>query len=182
SRYQDPEKRQVRYFVIDRKQAEAKVTVTPTDLQKYYSTHQDQYRTQERVKVRHILISTPVPGPDSKVNEKAVEAARTKAADILKQLKNGADFAEMARKNAQDSTAKEGGELGWIVRGQMAPQFEEAAFALSKGQMSDLVQGSFGFEIIQVEDKEESRLKPFRDVSDEVEKAVKTQKSGEWLG
>jgi peptidyl-prolyl cis-trans isomerase D len=186
SKYENsiPEKRQVRYFVIDRKQAEAKVTVTPSDQQQYYGTHQNQYKTQERVKARHILINTPVPGPDGKVDEKAVEAARTKATDILKQLKNGADFAEMARKYSQDSTAKDGGELGWTVKGQgqMAAQFEDAAFAMSKGQMSDVVQNSFGFEIIQVEDKEDAHVKPFSEVRDEVEKAVKVQKAGDWLG
>jgi peptidyl-prolyl cis-trans isomerase D len=177
-----PEKRQVRYFVIDHKQAEAKTTVTPSDLQQYYGTHQDQYKTQERVKARHILINTPVPGPDGKVDEKAVEAAKIKAADILKQLKNGSDFAEMAKKNSQDSSGKEGGDLGWIVRGQMVAPFEKAAFSMSKGQMSDLVQSDFGFHIIQVEDKEDAHVKSFSEVRDEVEKAVKAQKAGDWLG
>jgi peptidyl-prolyl cis-trans isomerase D len=180
----NPEKRQVRYFVFDRKQADANSTFTTSDLQKYYSEHQDQFRTQERIRVRHIWIKTPIAGDDGKVDEKALAAAKNKAADLLKQLKNGADFAELAKKNSEDTTAAAGGELGWIVKGDkgIQPEFESAAFAMSKGQMSDLVQTSVGIHIIQVEDKEDSHLKPYGDVKDEVEKAVKTRKAGEWLG
>ena len=181
--YTNPEKRQIRYFVIDRKQGESKVTVTPADLQQYYSAHQDQYRTKERVKVRHIVVKTPIAGPDGKVDEKAIQAARNKALDILKQLKNGADFAEMAKKYSEDTTAAAGGELGWNVKGEtsLRTEFENAAFAMNKGQMSDLVQTDFGFHIIQVEDKEAVRVKSFSEVRDEVDKAVTARKTGDWL-
>jgi peptidyl-prolyl cis-trans isomerase D len=167
----NPEKRQVRYFVFDRKQAEANSTYTPSDLLQYYDAHKDQFRTQDRIKVRHILIKTPVADKDGKVDEKAVAAAKTKALDLLKQLKNGADFAELAKKNSEDSTAAAGGEFqGWIVKGDpgIQPEFESAAFTMGKGQMSDLVQTSFGFHIIRVDDKEESHQKPYTDVKDEV--------------
>ena len=173
-----PEKRVVRYFVIDRRQAESRTTVTPTDLQKYYSDHQQNYQTPERVKVRHILIETPA-GADPKV----IDAAKAKAEDILKQLKNGADFADLAKKYSDDPGSKtQGGELGWIVRGQMVPPFENASFAMNKGQMSDLVKSNFGFHIIQVEDKQQAHLKSFAEVRDEIEKAVKDQKAGDVLG
>lgn len=184
ARYENsiPEKRQVRYFVIDRKLAEAKATVTASDLQDYYSTHPDQYRVEGTVKVRHILVKTPIPGPDGKVDPKGVDAARAKAEGLLKQLKNGADFAELAKKNSDDTTAKDGGELGWIKKGEMVAPFENAAFSMNKGQMSDLVQSSFGFHIIQTEDKKDAHLRPFSEVRDEVEKNVKTQKVGAALG
>jgi peptidyl-prolyl cis-trans isomerase D len=185
ARYENsiPEKRQVRYFVIDRKLAEGKATVTASDLQQYYSLHQDQYRGSERVKVRHILVQTPSAGPDGKPDQKALDAARAKAEDLLKQLKNGADFAEMAKKNSDDPESKiRGGELDWIVRGQMVPPFENAAFSMNKGQMSDLVQSSYGFHIIQTEDKQDAHLKSFSEVKDEIEKIVKAQKVGAALG
>src|SRR5262249_51702403 len=133
-----PEKRQVRYFVINDKQAQGKVTITPTDIDQYYRSHEEQYRVPDRVKARHILIKAPGPGPDSKVDQKAADAARAKAADILKQVKAGGDFAELAKKNSDDPGSKDkGGELGWFEKGQMVPAFENAAFSMNKGQISD---------------------------------------------
>lgn len=179
TRYQNsiPEKRQVRYFLISEKDAENKVTVTPTELEQYYRDHQDQYRTPDRVKVRHILIQTPKPGPDGKIDQKGVDAARAKAEDILKQIKAGTDFAELAKKNSDDPGSKEqGGELGWIVKGQTVPEFEKAAFGMNKGQTSDLVQTSYGFHIIQTEDKEVAKVKSLAEVKDSIEQTLKQQK------
>ena len=180
ARYENsiPEKRQVRYFVIDQKQAESKAAVTSSDLQQYYNSHETQYQVPETVKVRHILIKTPLPGPDGKVDQKAVDVARAKAEDLLKQLKNGANFAELAKKNSEDTTASVGGDLGWIKKGQMVAPFENSAFSMNKGQMSDLVQTNYGFHIIQTEDKQDAHLKPFSEVKDEIEKKVKQQKVG----
>src|SRR5205807_10187617 len=140
------------------------------------------YRVKESVKVRHILVQTPPAGPDGKVDQKALDAARTKAADLLKQLKSGADFAELAKKNSDDPGSKaQGGELGWITKGQMVAPFENSAFSLNKGQMSDPVQSNFGFHIIQTEDRQDAHLKPFNEVKDDIEKTVKEQKAGALL-
>lgn len=184
ARYQNsiPEKRVVRYFVINEKDAENKVTVTPSDLQRYYSTNQQQYRVPERAKVRHILIKTPAPGPDGKVDQNAVNAARAKAEDLLKQIKSGANFAELAKKNSQDpGSAAQGGELGWIVKGQTVPEFEKTAFAQSPGQISNVVQTSYGFHIIQTEEKEQAHEKPLSDVRAEIEPIVKQEMAGKVL-
>lgn len=189
NRYQNsiPEKRQVRYFVINEKQIESKVTVTPTDVDQYYRQHQDQYRTPDRVKARHILIEMPKPGPDGKVDPKAVEAARAKAEDILKQVRAGGDFAELANKYSEDPGNKgpdgkeQGGELGWFVRGRMVPEFEKTAFAQNKGQISDLVQTSYGFHIIQTEDKEVAHVKPLSEVKDSIEQTQKLQKAADLM-
>lgn len=104
-RYQNsiPEKREIRYFVLGDKDAEAKVTVDAADLQRYYSAHQDDYRVQDRAKVRHILIKTPVAGPDGKVDQKGVDEARAKAEDVLKQVKAGGNFADLAKKYSPGS-------------------------------------------------------------------------------
>src|SRR5262249_53105438 len=122
-RYQNaiPEKRAVKYFVVTDKDVSARITVDEAEIQRYYSAHQDDYRTPERVKVRHILIATPKPGPDGKVDQKAVDDARAKAQDVLKQVKAGGDFAALAKKYSEDPGSKDnGGEMGagWIVRGQ----------------------------------------------------------------
>ncbi len=182
SRYENsiPEKRQIRYFVLPDKDAEDKVTVDAADLQRYYTDHQEEYRVPERVRVRHILIKIPPPGPDGKVDQKAVDGARTKAQDILKQVKAGGDFAELAKKNSQDQgSAEKGGEIGWIVRKQTVEEFDKVAFSQAKGQISDLVQTSFGFHIIQTEEKEEAHLKPLAEVKAEIEPIRKAQKVSE---
>lgn len=183
-RYQNsiPEKRQVKYFVINDQQVESKVTVTPTDLEKYYRDNQDRFKVPDRVKVRHILIKTPAPGPDGKVDQKAVDEARKKAEDILKQIKGGADFAELAKKNSDDPGSKaQGGELSWVIKGQTVPEFEKAAFSMNKGQISDLVQTSYGFHIIQTEEKEYAHMKPLAEVKSEIEPDLKKQKVAEAL-
>ncbi|HLJ25631.1 MAG TPA: peptidyl-prolyl cis-trans isomerase [Candidatus Angelobacter sp.] len=179
TRYQNgiPEKRQVRYFLISQKQVEDKAAVTPADVEQYYRSHLDSYRTPDRVKVRHILIQTPKPGPDGKVDQKGVDAARAKAADILKQIKAGGDFADLAKKNSDDPGSKgQGGELDWIVKGQTVPEFEKAAFSMDKGQISDLVRTSYGFHIIQTEDKEVAHVKTLAEVKDSIEQSLKRQK------
>ena len=178
-RYQNsiPEKRQINYFIINDKELADKITVDPAEVQRYYSSHQDSYRVQERAKVRHILISAPKPGPDGKIDQKALDDARAKAQDVLKQVKAGGDFAELAKKFSQDPGSKDkGGELGWIVKGQTVAEFEKTAFAQSKGQVSDPVQTSFGFHIIQTEDKEDAHLKPLAEVKPAIEASVKQEK------
>jgi peptidyl-prolyl cis-trans isomerase D len=172
-----PEKRQIRYFVINDKDVESKITVDPAELQRYYLAHQDEYRVPERVRVRHILISTPPASPDGKVDQKAVDEARVKAEGVLKQIKAGGDFAELAKKNSQDSSAADGGELGWIVKGQTVAEFEKIAFAQNKGQISDLVKTIWGFHIIQTEEKQDARVKPLAEVQSSFEPALKAQKA-----
>jgi peptidyl-prolyl cis-trans isomerase D len=183
-RYQNsvPEKRQVRYFLVSDKDIQSKVVVTPSDLEQYYRTHTDQFRSSDRVKVRHILVQTPKPGPDGKVDQKGVDEARAKASDILKQIKAGANFADLAKKNSDDPGSKEqGGELSWIIKGQTVPEFEKAAFSQDKGQVSDLVQTSYGFHIIQTEDKEVAHVKSLAEVKDTLEQTLKQQKTAAML-
>lgn len=175
-----PEKRQIKYVVIDSEKIAANSPVTEQDLQAYYNDHQDEYRVPEQVKVRHILIKTPLPGPDGKEDEKNVAEARAKAEDVLNQLKAGGDFAKLAEKYSEDpGSAKNGGELGWIGRGRTVPEFEKAAFSLAKGQTSDLVKSSYGFHIIQIEDKQVAHLKTFAEVKSEIEARVKKQKTAQ---
>lgn len=175
-----PEKRQIRYFVLNDKDAENKVTVDPAEVARYYNQHQDEYRLPERARVRHILIKTPAPGPDGKVDQKAVDAARAKAEDILKQIKAGTDFAELAKKSSQDpGSADKGGELGWIVKGQTVPEFEKTAFSQNPGQTSGIVQTSYGFHIIQTEEKSAAGLKPLSEVRASIENVLKGQKASE---
>ena len=168
-----PEQRKVSYILIDTSKISGQVQVSSGDLQRYYNEHMDEYRVPEQVEVRHILIKTPPPGPDGKVDPKAVEAARQKAEDILKQLHAGADFAKMAEKDSQDTaSAKNGGSLGWIQRGQTVPEFEKVAFSLPKGSTSGIVQTSYGFHIIHVDDKQDAHVKPLSEVQAQIQPLI----------
>ena len=173
-----PEKRKIKYAVIDTNKIEAGIQVTQDDLSTYYRDHRDAYRVPEQVKVSHVLIKTPLPGPDGKVDEKAAAEAQRRAEDLLKQLKSGAKFEDLAKKYSEDpGSAKEGGSLGWIGRGQTVPEFEKAAFSLPKGQISDLVKSSYGFHIIRVDDRQDAHVKSLDEVKSEIEPALKHQKA-----
>ena len=173
-----PEKRKIKYAVVDYSKAEQQVHITDADLRDYYDQHREQYRTPEQVKVSHILIKTPLPGPDGKIDDKALAEARQRAEDLLKQIKNGASFEELAKKYSEDpGSAKNGGSLGWIGRGQTVPEFEKVAFSLPKGQISGIVKSSYGFHIIRVDDKHDAQLKPLDEVKNEIEPTLKRQQA-----
>jgi peptidyl-prolyl cis-trans isomerase D len=175
-----PEKRKVKYALVETAKAEAGVQVTPDDLRTYYDQHRDQYRVAEQVKVSHILIKTPLPGPDGKVDDKGVSEAQRRAEDLLKQVKSGGNFEELAKKYSEDpGSAKQSGSLGWIGKGQTVPEFEKTAFSLPKGQISDLVKSSYGFHIIRIDDKQEAHMKTLDEVKDTIEPVIKHQKGSQ---
>ncbi len=135
------------------------VDVLDADLRKRYQDNLDSYRVPERVDVRHILIKTQGKPKDQLPELKA------KAENILKQIQNGGNFAQLAKKNSEDpGSAEKGGELGWITRGQTVPNFDKTAFSLKPGEMSGLVETEYGYHIIQVEKKENAQVKPFDEV------------------
>jgi peptidyl-prolyl cis-trans isomerase D len=172
-----PEKRSARYVVIDTAQLASQVQVTPQELQNYYNQHREEYRVPEQVNVRHILIKTPAPGPDGKVDEKAVQAAKDKAESILKQLQAGANFADLAKKYSEDPGSKDnGGSLGWIQRGQTVPEFEQVAFSLKPGETSGVVRSTFGFHIIHVDARQDAHVKSLDEVKAQIEPVLAQQK------
>ena len=173
-----PEKRKIKYAIIDTNKVESGIQVTQADLESYYREHRDAYRVPEQVKVSHLLIKTPLPGADGKVDEKGAAEAQRRAEDLLKQIKGGAKFEDLAKKYSEDpGSAKQGGSLGWIGRGQTVPEFEKTAFSLPKGQISDLVKSSYGFHIIRVDDKQDAHVKSLDEVKAEIEPALKHQKA-----
>jgi peptidyl-prolyl cis-trans isomerase D len=175
-----PERRQLKYVVVDNARLLSQSQVTQSELQRYYQDHRDQYLVPEQVNVRHILIKTPLPGSDGKVDQKAVDAARAKAEDVLKQVKAGGNFSELAKKYSEDpGSAKNGGSLGWIGKGRTVPEFEKAAFSLPKGGTSDLVQSSYGFHIIHVDDKQDAHVKSLDEVKSQIEPLIKQQKAAQ---
>lgn len=151
--------------VVDEDKVSASIQTNEGSLRAYYDSNKDQFRTPERVKVRHILIKTMEKPKDQE------EALKKKTEDLLKQIKGGADFAELAKKNSEDTvSAAKGGDLDWVARGQTVKPFEDAAFALQPKQTSDIVKSEFGFHIIQTMEKEQARMKPFEEVKDQIAK------------
>jgi peptidyl-prolyl cis-trans isomerase D len=173
-----PEKRKVKYVVIDTARLQGETQVSPQDLQAYYDQHRDEFRAPEQVNVRQILIKTPLPGADGKVDQKGVDAARTKADDVLKQLKAGAKFEDLAKKYSEDPSGKDGGSVGWIKRGGFpVPEVDKAAFSLPKGGTSEVINAGYAFVILRVDDKQDAHVKTLAEVKDQIEPSIKQQKA-----
>lgn len=148
--------------------------VSDADLHKYYEDHKSEF---EQVRARHILIRTAGSPMPIKPGAKELSDAEglAKAQDLVKQIKAGTDFASLATKESDDTgSAANGGDLSFFKRGQMVPSFEQAAFAMQPGQVSDPVKSQFGYHIIKVEAKE---AKSFDDVKAELEKRLKPEQS-----
>lgn len=170
-----PETRKIQYVAFDASNIPGgKPQISDADVQAYYNQHQSQYQVKEQVKVRHILIAVPN-GADSKTDA----AAKAKAEDLLKQLKSGANFADLASKNSDDPGSKaQGGELGWLDRGRTVPEFDKVAFSLNPGQISDVIKTQFGYHILQVEDKKTAHLRPLSEVKSEIVPILEQQRTG----
>ncbi|HEY4763143.1 MAG TPA: peptidylprolyl isomerase, partial [Candidatus Sulfotelmatobacter sp.] len=169
--YQVPEKRSARYALLDLAKLRANTTVSDDALRAYYNSHIDEYKVENRVHVEHILFKT-VGKTDAEIAE-----IRLKAEDVLKKAKSGANFEDLAKKFSEDDGTKpKGGDLGWIVEGQTVPEFQQAAFTLPKGSISDLVKTQYGFHIIKVLDHEQAHTKTFDEVRSSIEPTVLDEK------
>ena len=163
SKYQVPEKRSARYALLDLAKLRTSTQIPDDVLRAYYNQNIDDYKVQNRVHAEHILFKT-VGKTDAEVAE-----IKQKAEGVLNQAKKGVNFEDLAKKNSEDDASKaKGGDLGWIVEGQTVPEFQEAAFSLPKGSISNLVKTEYGFHIIKVLDHETSHTKSFEEVRDEI--------------
>jgi peptidyl-prolyl cis-trans isomerase D len=169
-----PETRKIELFSFENSSVPgAQTQVSDADVQAYYSAHGDQYKVPEQVKTRHILISVPK-GADAKTDA----AAKAKAEDLLKQIKGGANFADLAKKSSDDPGSKDqGGELPMMPTAGLDPTYAKAAMALSPGQTSDVVRSQFGYHIIQTEAKDQAHVKPLAEVHDSIVQQLQAQRS-----
>jgi len=158
AKYVVPERRSVDYALLTLAQLRQRADVTEDEEKIYYQNNINQYKLEDRAHVAHILFKT--------VGMTDAEAAevKKKAEDVLNKAKHGGNFGDLAKQYSEDSTKDKGGDLGWIVRGQTVPEFENAAFSLPKGSISDLVKTQYGFHIIQVIDRETARTQTFDEV------------------
>jgi len=169
-----PEKISLRYLQFDPARYEKEITkFSDEELDRYYRRNLDLYEIKEKVKAAHILLRVA-----ENADEATVKKRKQLAEDLLKQLKAGADFAQLAKRYSDDKgTADKGGDLGYFQRGVMVDEFEKAAFALQPGQLSDVVKTPFGFHIIRVDEHIEPGVKPLVDVIDDVKAGLKVEKA-----
>ncbi len=135
------------------------ITIKEDDIKKYYEKNQEEFKQPEKVWASHILVNK-----------------KRDAKKILKKIKSGKDFSQLASENSTCISKDQGGDLGWFSRGKMAPAFEKAAFSLKKGETSGVVKSQFGYHIIKLKDRSEAGVMGFRKASKVIEKKIKSQR------
>lgn len=155
------------------REVRANIVISEEEIKDYYKKNEKQYALSEEAHLRIMLFK----GSD--------DDAMKRAADILNQIKNGANFADLAKKHSDDPTAKGGGDIGFIKRGQMFPELEKAAFSLKKNDVSDIIKADSGYYIIKIEDRKEAAHIPLEKVRGDIEKALYEKKADfmydQWL-
>src|SRR6516162_300116 len=164
NKFQIPEKRVVRFGLLDLNQLKQNVAVTDDELKAIYQQNIAQYEVPDRVHAEHILLTTV-----GKTDAEVVEIQKTAETVLAEARKPGANFEQLAKKYSEDPGSKDkGGDLGWLVHGQTVAEFDKAAFSLPKGAISDLIRTQYGFHIIKVLDKENAHTKPFDEVKESI--------------
>lgn len=169
-KYKKNDQVNIEYLKIDPKILERSVSISDAEIENYYTRHkEDEFTEEEEVKARHILLKV-----EENASEEDKNKVKAKAEDVLKKVKEpGADFEALAKVYSEDEgSAKNGGDLGFFKRGRMVPEFEEAAFKLNPGEISDLVESTFGYHIIKVEEKKERRVKTLDEARSEIQRKL----------
>jgi peptidyl-prolyl cis-trans isomerase D len=161
--YRIPEKIKLTYMVVDPNSYKDEVVLRDGEVMAYYEENIEMFREKKKVKARHILFKL-----DEDASEEKEKEVKEKALAVLGKARAGEDFAALAKAHSEGPTAKEGGDLGYFSEGDMVKPFEEAAFNLKKGEISDLVRTRFGYHIIKVEDVKEARTKSLEEVKDQI--------------
>jgi peptidyl-prolyl cis-trans isomerase C len=139
--------------------------VSDEEIARFYNDNKDRFNVQQRLKLRHILV-------DGEAEAKA----------ILAELKKGADFSKLASEKSKCPSSQKGGDLGWVMKGMMVPEFEKAAFELKKGQKSNVVKTNFGYHIIMNDDEEAAKQRELTEVKDMIVKQIQGEKGEEAVG
>ncbi|MGE5238955.1 MAG: peptidylprolyl isomerase [Chloroflexota bacterium] len=145
-----------------------KIVVTEEEMSSYYKAHQEEFTAPEQVKASHILIRV-----DATTSEDTRNKAKEKASEILARIKKGEDFGTLASEFSEDPGSKaKGGDLGFFSRGMMVKPFEDAAFSLKPGEVSDMVETQFGYHIIKVSERKDAEVQPYESVKEAVKLKV----------
>jgi peptidyl-prolyl cis-trans isomerase SurA len=151
---------------VIRREVGSRVDIGHDDVKKYYDEHKQEFVRPEQVVLADIFLSTEGKTPEQ------VAAIQKKANDLLARLKKGDEFSELAKRNSEGPTAKDGGELGAFERGQLSKQLEDTVFALNKNQLTDVIQTKTGFEVLKVLEHFEAGLQPVEKVEPEIENRI----------
>jgi peptidyl-prolyl cis-trans isomerase D len=171
--YREPEQRQIRYVALPLQRFTQPYDPSAEEVNAYYARHLETFQRPEQVWVRHILFKVA-----SSATAEQETQARERAEAVLASLRNGEDFATMAKQYSEDTaTAEKGGDLGYFPRGQMVQPFEEVAFSLPVGELSDVVRTPFGWHILRVEDKREAETRPLAEVEPEIKEKLREDKA-----
>ena len=172
--YRLPVKRNILYVRFRPRDYLDEVQPTDMEIEDFYRLHQEDYKEPEKVRARHILFRIP---PKAKTSD--IQAIQKRADMVLDLARKGEDFAELARRYSEDTTASTGGDLGYFTSEDMVKPFSDSAFSLAKGEISDLVRSRFGLHIIKVEDIKKESIKPLAEVKESVIQSVKQEQAGE---
>ena len=170
--FQSPEQASIEYIVLDADAVSKTLAINEQDLKTYYEQNAQRLGGAEERRASHILINAPKTAPPAER-----EAAKAKASQLLAAVKQSPEsFAEVARKNSQDTgSAASGGDLDFFARGAMVKAFEDVAFGMKKGEISDLVDTEFGFHIIRVTDIKTPTQRSFEEMKPQLESELKKQ-------
>ncbi|MCI0422363.1 MAG: peptidyl-prolyl cis-trans isomerase [Acidobacteria bacterium] len=172
--YRVAEQRKAKYLFADTAALRSGIQIPESEMRSYYQQNLSTYQLPEKVRASHILLKT-----EGKSAEE-VEKIKAKAADLLLQVRKGGDFADLAKKNSEDPvSAANGGDLGPFGRGAMVPEFDQAAFTLGVGAISDLVKTQFGFHIIKVLEKQPAHTQTFEEVVENLIRPTLLQRKAE---
>ncbi len=173
--FRAPEMVALRYLQFEPQRYLSDATFDDTELEKFYRRHLDRFEIHERVKASHILVKV-----DANMDAPTQAKKRAFAEKLLEEAKAGKDFSELARLNSDDkASAVNGGSLGTFTRGSMVKPFEAAAFSMKPGDISDLVETTFGYHIIKVEEHIEPGIRSMADALDEVKEGLRAEKAGQ---
>ncbi len=172
--FREPQRASIEYLSYSEKDFEDTAVASDEDIAAEYDTYkQTRYTKPEEVHARHILLRVPTDVDRAKEDE-----LRTRAVSILEDLKRGADFTALAKKFSEDPSNKDrGGDLGFFTRGQMEEAFENAAFALKAGDLSDVIRTRFGFHILRVEEHRPERQQPIEEVRDSIARSLRVERA-----
>jgi len=162
-RYKSEREVKVEYLLFTPETYKSKVNIADVEVRDYYDEHESDYVKEEEVRARHILAKVT-----EGASENAEQEAKKKMEGLLAKVKVGEDFAKLAEDNSDCPSSSKGGDLGFFGRGQMAKPFEDAAFSLGVGEISDLVKTEFGYHIIKVEGRKEAKTQEFDQVANEI--------------
>ena len=153
----------------------SRIQISNADLEKYYKEHQAELERPEQVRLSEVLVA-PLPGQNKEPDEIQLGAAETMANELLKKLRAGESFEDVARKYSNGPTAQQGGDLGYFRRGMLAKELEDKTFNLKSGELSDVIRTKQGFVILKVTDHQAAGIAPMNSMLPQLQDMIYMQR------